>query len=53
MAEREHLSLWETVGELRPALRWVRAAVPVLVLVGGIATAPIVLPILPPEKIAP
>jgi hypothetical protein len=45
--------LWETVGESRPGLRWARVAVPVSVLAGGIATAPIVLPILPPEKIEP
>ncbi len=45
--------LWQTVGESRRAFRWVRVAVPALVLAGGIVTAPIVLPLLPPQRIAP
>jgi len=44
---------FEKVTELRPQLRWVRVVVPAIVLLGGILSAPIVLPILPPEKIAP
>jgi hypothetical protein len=43
---------WESVGRLR-RLSWAPVAVAVLVLAGGIVTAPIVLPILPPEKVEP
>jgi hypothetical protein len=45
--------LWETVGESRRGLRWARVATPVLTLAGGIAAAPIVVPVLAPEKIEP
>src|SRR5258707_9349601 len=34
-------------------MRWARIAVPALVLALGMVSAPIVLPILPPEKIVP
>jgi hypothetical protein len=42
---------WETNGTQFRSLRWTRVAVPALVLLMGIVSAPLVLPILPPEKI--
>ena len=45
--------LWEKWTESRLPLRWLRVALPVLVLTGGIIAAPLALPILPPEKIPP
>jgi Dolichyl-phosphate-mannose-protein mannosyltransferase len=45
--------LWEKWAELRPWLRWLRIAVPAVVVAMGIVAAPLVLPILPPERIAP
>jgi len=43
--------LWERRTEAIRALRWVRVALPVVVLAGGAISAPLALPILPPEKI--
>lgn len=45
--------LWEKWTETRMQFRWVRVALPGLVLLGGILAAPLALPILPPDKIAP
>src|SRR5260221_196005 len=44
---------WETIAAQYKAMRWARVAVPSLVLALGMVSAPIVLPILPPEKIVP
>jgi hypothetical protein len=44
---------WEKLTESRLRLRWVRTAIPALVVVGGIIAAPLVLPILPPDKVVP
>jgi dolichyl-phosphate-mannose-protein mannosyltransferase len=41
--------LWETVTEVR--LRWLRRAIPAIVIASGIIAAPLAMPILPPEKI--
>jgi len=43
---------WERVATMR-RLGWVKVALPALVVVGGAISAPIVLPILPPDKILP
>ena len=43
--------LWEKWTESRFPLRWLRVALPGLVLVGGVIAAPLALPILPPERI--
>jgi hypothetical protein len=45
--------LWEQWAESRRALRWVRVALPAIVLAAGLITAPLVLPLLPPERIEP
>nr|HEV7955068.1 glycosyltransferase family 39 protein [Candidatus Acidoferrales bacterium] len=42
---------WEKLTEVR--WRWIRVAMPVIVIGLGIVAAPLVLPILPPEKIVP
>ncbi len=42
---------WEKVTEMR--LRWIRVTLPAVVVGMGIVAAPLVLPILPPEKIVP
>jgi hypothetical protein len=44
---------WEKLAEARPRLRWLRAALPALVLALGLVSAPLVLPLLPPQKIVP
>lgn len=44
---------WEKLAEGRPRLRWLRIALPCVVFALGVAAAPIVLPLLPPEKILP
>jgi hypothetical protein len=44
---------WEKLAERRPRLRWLRIALPASVFALGVVAAPIVLPILPPEKIVP
>lgn len=45
--------LWERLAESRRGLGWVRVAAPAIVLAAGIVLAPVVLPILPPEKVEP
>jgi hypothetical protein len=45
--------LWEKWAESRRALRWLRVALPALVVALGVVAAPLVLPILPPERIVP
>ena len=45
--------LFETLAELRTRLRWVRYALAVWILAGGIISAPLVLPILPVDRIQP
>jgi 4-amino-4-deoxy-L-arabinose transferase-like glycosyltransferase len=44
---------WEELTDSRPKLSWLRRVLPTLVIFGGVITAPLVLPILPPDKIAP
>jgi 4-amino-4-deoxy-L-arabinose transferase-like glycosyltransferase len=44
---------WEKLTEPHPQLRWLRTALPALVILGGLIAAPLTLPILPPEKIVP
>ncbi|MGA8152244.1 MAG: glycosyltransferase family 39 protein [Terriglobales bacterium] len=45
--------LWEKVMEARGGFRWLKIALPVLVFIGGTLIAPLVIPILPVEKVAP
>ena len=45
--------LWEKLTESRPRLRWLRIALPAVVFVLGLVAVPLVLPVLPPEKIVP
>ena len=45
--------LWEKWAESRSWLRWLRIAVPAVVTAMGIVAAPLVIPILPPERIVP
>ena len=45
--------LWEKLAESRTRLRWLRIAVPALVFALGPLAVPIVLPVLPPEKVVP
>jgi len=42
---------WERMIRAYPWLRWMRVAIPVVLVVFGAMAAPLVLPILPPEKI--
>jgi 4-amino-4-deoxy-L-arabinose transferase-like glycosyltransferase len=42
---------WEKLIRAYPRLRWARIAVPAIIIVVGIAAAPLVLPILPPDKV--
>jgi hypothetical protein len=44
---------WEQLTKPRPRLRWLRVALPAGVAALGVVAAPLVLPILPPEKIVP
>jgi 4-amino-4-deoxy-L-arabinose transferase-like glycosyltransferase len=44
---------WEKLTEPRPNLRWLRVAIPAIVIVGGLIATPLALPILPPDKIVP
>jgi hypothetical protein len=44
---------WEQVTQMKVEFRWLRVAVPSLVLLGGLVSAPLALPILPPNKIQP
>jgi hypothetical protein len=45
--------LWEKWTESRRGFRWLRVAVPAMIVVAGVVTAPVVLPILPPEQVEP
>ncbi len=45
--------LWERWAESRSWLRWLRVALPAVVTAMGIVAAPLVIPILPPERIVP
>ena len=45
--------LWEKWAESRPWLHWLRIAIPAMIAAMGIVAAPLVLPILPPERIVP
>jgi len=44
---------WEKLTEPRPRLRWLRIVLPATVFVLGLVAVPLVLPVLPPEKIGP
>jgi hypothetical protein len=44
---------WETVTEARSGWRWVRVALPAVVIAIGLIAVPLVVPILPVEKIVP
>jgi hypothetical protein len=44
---------WEKLTEARAGLRWVRVAIPVLVVAIGAIALPLTIPILPVEKIVP
>lgn len=41
---------WESLAAARPTFRWLRVVVPALVILFGLIAAPLVLPILPPDK---
>jgi hypothetical protein len=43
--------LWEKVIQTHAPLRWLRYAIPAVIIAVGLLAAPLVLPILPPEKI--
>jgi 4-amino-4-deoxy-L-arabinose transferase-like glycosyltransferase len=43
--------LWETVIQTYARVRWLRRAIPAIIIFSGLVVAPLVLPILPPEKI--
>ncbi len=43
--------LWETVIQTYARVRWLRYAIPAIIILFGLLAAPLVLPILPPEKI--
>jgi len=45
--------LWERCAESRRGLGWVRVAAPAIVVAAGLVSAPLVLPLLPPERIEP
>jgi hypothetical protein len=44
---------WERFISSHARLRWVKVALPAVILVVGAIVAPIVLPVLPPERVAP
>jgi len=44
---------WEKVSQLRSGFRWLKVAIPTLVFAGGVIAVPIVIPILPVEKVVP
>ncbi|HXY25951.1 MAG TPA: glycosyltransferase family 39 protein [Candidatus Acidoferrum sp.] len=44
---------WEKLTEPQARPRWLRIAVPAVVIAGGIIAAPLALPILPPDRIVP
>ena len=45
--------VWDKLMELRSGLRWFKVALPAVVLIFGAISAPLVIPILPVEKIQP
>ena len=45
--------VWEKWAKSRSWLRWLRVAIPAVVTAMGIVAAPLVIPILPPERIVP
>jgi hypothetical protein len=46
-------AFWEGIAAQYKAMRWTRVRIPALVLAIGVVSAPLVLPILPAEKIVP
>ncbi len=44
---------WEKFVAARPRMRWIKVALPAAVAMVGAVVVPIVLPILPPERVAP
>ncbi len=44
---------WETLSEDRPRLRWLRVALPAVVIAVCLLSVPLALPILPPDRIVP
>ncbi len=44
---------WETLTDTRRGLRWLRIALPLVVLIFGVIITPLVVPILPAEEIPP
>jgi hypothetical protein len=46
-------TFWEHMASQRQRLRWVKIAMPAAILLSGCVTVPIVLPILPPDRVAP
>lgn len=44
---------WETLAANRPRLRWIRVALPAVVIAVCLVSVPLALPVLPPEEIVP
>ena len=44
---------WETLTANRPRLRWIRVALPAVVIALCLVSVPLALPVLPPDKIVP
>jgi hypothetical protein len=44
---------WEKLAESRPGRQWLRVALPAVIFALGLVSAPLVLPVLPPQKIVP
>ena len=44
---------WETFAATRPRWRWVKVALPIVLTILGIVAFPLVLPVLPPDRIGP
>jgi hypothetical protein len=44
---------WERLAGLRPSLHWLRFTIPAIVFCLGLLAVPLVLPILPPERVTP
>lgn len=45
--------LWDKVLQTRSGFRWIKVALPVLVFLGGAILAPLVIPVLPVDKVVP
>jgi hypothetical protein len=45
--------VWERVTEVRPSMRWIKVAIPAAVIILGLIALPLVLPILPVDRIVP